>query len=506
MKNLHWFLLLIVFLFVSKNGFSQQVKIKVTDSFNDAAVSGVKIDPICKDGTIYTDHKGEARLQLNTDRCCVVKITKLGYVAESVEICSGDEILELLFFRTFNIKGTIKNEQGIALNRTRIALGSDCGDGQRVTYTDALGRFKLSPPAIGTCCYQLDISHIDYQPNTAVFCTTDEIHSKDISLEHRVSNTEQFKTANISYSPKILTAPPADKVVASTAAYKYTPISTSTPTYTTSPTSVYSSTPTTNTSTYIASSLPVYSPTVSTYTPPPSTSYPATTYTSAPAVVSSPEPAMITTYKNKYLDPIDLSVSDLTPSSAGFSYFSFSQSVIRPDAYYHLNNVATFMQNNADLVVEIAVHCDSRGDRLYNQQLSELRARALADYLTGKGIGSNRLIVRGYGESQPLNHCMDNVPCSDAEHRLNRRSLFRIQGSIYDADYAVSQSYQAYRPPTPVAAPVTGATPTTNTQPKPGVPCPDCPVPELDSEEYMDVLHREEYYDDDFYDSNDGGN
>lgn len=504
MKNLHWFLLLIVFLFVSKNGFSQQVKIKVTDSFNDAAVSGVKIDPICKDGTTYTNHKGKANLRLNTDRCCVVKITKLGYVAESVEICPGDEILELLFFRTFNIKGTIKNEQGISLNRARIALSSDCGDGQRVTYTDASGRFKLSPPAIGTCCYQLDISHVDYQPNTAVFCTTDEIHSKDINIEHRVSNTEQFKTANISYSPKTLTAPPADKVVASTAAYKYTPI-TSTSTYTTSSPVSSPTVSTTSTSTYTASSSPVYSPTVSTYTPP-STSYPTTTYTPTPTVVSSPEPVVTTTYKNKYLDPIDMSVSDLTPSSAGFSYFSFSQSVIRPDAYYHLNNVATFMQNNVDLVVEIAVHCDSRGDRLYNQQLSELRARSLADYLIGKGIGSNRLIVRGYGESQPLNHCIDNVPCSDAEHRQNRRSLFRIQGSIYDADYAVSQSYQAYRPPTPVATPMPGATPPKTPQPKPGVPCPDCPVPELDKEEYMDVLHDEEYYDDNFYDSKDGGN
>ncbi|MDR7212697.1 outer membrane protein OmpA-like peptidoglycan-associated protein, partial [Flavobacterium piscis] len=33
---------------------------------------------------------------------------------------------------------------------------------------------------------------------------------------------------------------------------------------------------------------------------------------------------------------------------------------------------------------------------------------------------------KGYGESQLVNKCTDNVTCTEAEHQLNRRSEFVI--------------------------------------------------------------------------------
>ncbi|MET3034117.1 OmpA family protein [Flavobacterium johnsoniae] len=43
-----------------------------------------------------------------------------------------------------------------------------------------------------------------------------------------------------------------------------------------------------------------------------------------------------------------------------------------------------------------------------------------------KGIASDRISCRGYGESQSVNRCTDNVNCTEKEHQANRRSEFII--------------------------------------------------------------------------------
>jgi len=504
MKNLRWITLCVFIIFSAKNTFSQNVEFKVIDSHTEKALSGVKIEPVCIDRTAYTSSSGKTTLNLGVDYCCNVKITKLGYAPETVEVCPEDNRVELYFFRNFNIKGTIKSPTGMALNRARIEFGSECGDGMRVAYTNAAGSFTFTPPAIGACCYEMIVSHPDHRKNTAVFCTTDEVHDKDIRIDYKVSDAEDFTIADVAYTTKIVSAP-VEKPIVTTVAYQYVNTTTAstvattpaptyspptvvydTPTYT-PPTVVYD-TPEYSTSTYYTSET--------TYTPPTPTS-------SAPQIINSSS-------RNKYIDPTDLSLNDVTPISANLTYFDVNQSAIRTDAYVRLDNVSSFMQSNPDLAVEIAVHCDSRGDYGYNQNLSERRARSVADYLVSKGISKNRLIVQGYGESQLINHCADGVPCSEMEHRQNRRALFRVTGSIYDADYTASRTYETYQAPvyTPsaVRGPQSAATNPTPTVLPPGVPCPDCPVKELDNEEYMDKLHGEEYFDDNFYDTDDGNN
>src|SRR5512138_849274 len=53
-------------------------------------------------------------------------------------------------------------------------------------------------------------------------------------------------------------------------------------------------------------------------------------------------------------------------------------------------------------VVEIAGHTDSSGSDAYNLQLSQRRAQAVASYLTGQGVKSERLITVGAGEAYPI--------------------------------------------------------------------------------------------------------
>ena len=43
-----------------------------------------------------------------------------------------------------------------------------------------------------------------------------------------------------------------------------------------------------------------------------------------------------------------------------------------------------------------------RGDDAYNLDLSQRRAHAVLEYLTGKGVDAGRLQSQGYGETQPI--------------------------------------------------------------------------------------------------------
>lgn len=47
-------------------------------------------------------------------------------------------------------------------------------------------------------------------------------------------------------------------------------------------------------------------------------------------------------------------------------------------------------------------HTDAQGGRAYNLDLSQRRARAVADYLSSLGVSSDRFEVRGYGFDRPL--------------------------------------------------------------------------------------------------------
>jgi outer membrane protein OmpA-like peptidoglycan-associated protein len=75
------------------------------------------------------------------------------------------------------------------------------------------------------------------------------------------------------------------------------------------------------------------------------------------------------------------------------------------------------------LRVEVGGHCDVRGDANENQVLSEARARAVVEFLiaTFPGLGGDRLVAKGYGQSRPVapNDTMANMS-------LNRRVEFIV--------------------------------------------------------------------------------
>jgi len=99
---------------------------------------------------------------------------------------------------------------------------------------------------------------------------------------------------------------------------------------------------------------------------------------------------------------------------------------IRADAKPELNRVVQFMKDNPEVRIEMSSHTDSRASHGYNQTLSQNRAKAAVDYIISQGINRDRLVAVGYGETQLLNRCKDDVPCTEAEHQLNRRTEFKV--------------------------------------------------------------------------------
>ena len=53
------------------------------------------------------------------------------------------------------------------------------------------------------------------------------------------------------------------------------------------------------------------------------------------------------------------------------------------------------------MTIEIGAHCDYKGSAAYNERLSQRRAESVVNYLIQGGIVADRLVAKGYGESQP---------------------------------------------------------------------------------------------------------
>ena len=107
-------------------------------------------------------------------------------------------------------------------------------------------------------------------------------------------------------------------------------------------------------------------------------------------------------------------------------YFDLDKSNIRKDAAVDLAKIVEVMKQNPNLKVDIRSHTDSRQTHAYNERLSERRAQSTKSWMIKKGIDANRLTAKGYGETQLVNNCADNIKCTEAEHQANRRSEFII--------------------------------------------------------------------------------
>ena len=126
--------------------------------------------------------------------------------------------------------------------------------------------------------------------------------------------------------------------------------------------------------------------------------------------------------QNLFLEPIEINKAIRIENI----YYDFDKWNIRSDAAAELDKLVKIMNENPTIWIELGSHTDSRGKDAYNLTLSQKRAESAVAYIISRGISKNRIEAKGYGETQLLNKCANNVECSEADHQLNRRTEFKI--------------------------------------------------------------------------------
>ena len=109
-----------------------------------------------------------------------------------------------------------------------------------------------------------------------------------------------------------------------------------------------------------------------------------------------------------------------------FVNYQYNKSNLTDYSKNKLVEVIKIMNDNPTLRIEIGSHTDSRGPAVYNQWLSEMRAKSAVAYIKSKIVNPDRIEAKGYGEEKLLNDCSDGNPCNDKLHIQNRRTEFLI--------------------------------------------------------------------------------
>lgn len=126
--------------------------------------------------------------------------------------------------------------------------------------------------------------------------------------------------------------------------------------------------------------------------------------------------------ESDYIDPFRKDIP-LKPIKEGESmvlrniFFATDSFNLLPESTAELDQLVRLLATNKGMDIEISGHTDNEGTEVYNQVLSEKRARSVYNYLLKAGIEPQRLKYRGYGQSVPI--ATNETPEGRA---LNRRT------------------------------------------------------------------------------------
>lgn len=122
--------------------------------------------------------------------------------------------------------------------------------------------------------------------------------------------------------------------------------------------------------------------------------------------------------RNLYLAPIEKEVAIRLNNI----FFEFGKATLKEESYPELKRLIQLLTNNPNINIEISGHTDNVGSDEDNLTLSQNRAAAVVNYLTQNGIKKDRLVAKGYGETNP-------VATNETEEgkQLNRRVAFTVK-------------------------------------------------------------------------------
>lgn len=82
-------------------------------------------------------------------------------------------------------------------------------------------------------------------------------------------------------------------------------------------------------------------------------------------------------------------------------FYEFDSAALTESSTQALDSLVELLNENPNITIELASHCDYRGADDYNLRLSQRRAESVVNYLITHGIPKDRLSPVGYGETRP---------------------------------------------------------------------------------------------------------
>ena len=134
-------------------------------------------------------------------------------------------------------------------------------------------------------------------------------------------------------------------------------------------------------------------------------------------------------------------------------FYEFDRADLTPESTVALDELIQLLNDNPSVAIELAAHCDYKGNDDYNLRLSQRRAESVVRYLIKGGIEPERLTPKGYGEQQPktvtkftlksapflkegdvlTEEFIKNLPLEQQEicNAINRRTEFKVLRTTY---------------------------------------------------------------------------
>ena len=102
--------------------------------------------------------------------------------------------------------------------------------------------------------------------------------------------------------------------------------------------------------------------------------------------------------------------------------FAWNEAVLLDVSFPVLDEVVQALKDNKGFRVQVEGHASSEGGDEHNQTLSEKRAETVLDYLAAHGIAKERLVMKGFGSS---------VPVDTNNTRAGRENNRRVEFDVY---------------------------------------------------------------------------
>lgn len=107
--------------------------------------------------------------------------------------------------------------------------------------------------------------------------------------------------------------------------------------------------------------------------------------------------------------------------------YEYRSAKISESAAKELDKLVLILMKNKDIGVELSSHTDSKGSDSYNLELSQKRANKAVEYVMSKGISKDKIIAKGYGETQPVApNKLPNGKDNPEGRAKNRRTEFKV--------------------------------------------------------------------------------